>query len=61
MQPQFLTRPIPLLFGTTPPMKRSQPSRKEELARMKGMKGVVQKLRSHLVVQGDTTLRPLAP
>lgn len=33
----------------------------EELARMKGMKGVVQKLRSHLVVQGDTTLRPLAP
>jgi len=30
----------------------------EELARMKGMKGVVQKLRSHLVVQGDTTLRP---
>jgi len=33
----------------------------EELARMKGMKGVVQKLRSHLVVQGDTTLRPLPP
>ncbi|MFL5313284.1 MAG: ComEA family DNA-binding protein [Myxococcales bacterium] len=31
----------------------------EELARMKGMKGVVQKLRPHLVVQGDTTLRPL--
>lgn len=30
----------------------------EELARMKGMKGVVQKLRAHLVVQGDTTLRP---
>jgi len=33
----------------------------EELARMKGMKGVVQKLRAHLVVQGDTTLRPLPP
>ena len=33
----------------------------EELARMKGMKGVVQKLRPHLVVQGDTTLRPLPP
>ena len=29
-----------------------------ELARMKGMKGVVQKLRVHLVVEGDTTLRP---
>jgi len=28
---------------------------------MKGMKGVVQKLRPHLVVQGDTTLRPLPP
>ena len=33
----------------------------EELARMKGMKGVVQKLRAHLAVEGDTTLRPLAP
>jgi competence protein ComEA len=33
----------------------------EELTRMKGMKGVVQKLRPHLVVQGDTTLRPLPP
>ena len=33
----------------------------EELARMKGMKGVVQKLRAHLTVQGDTTLRPLPP
>jgi competence protein ComEA len=30
----------------------------EELARMKGMKGVVQKLRKQLVVEGDTTLRP---
>jgi len=30
----------------------------EELARMKGMKGVVQKLRAQLVVEGDTTLRP---
>jgi DNA uptake protein ComE-like DNA-binding protein len=33
----------------------------EELARMKGMKGVVRKLRSHLTVQGDTTLRPAPP
>ena len=33
----------------------------EELARMKGMKGVVHKLRAHLVVQGDTTLRPAPP
>jgi competence protein ComEA len=33
----------------------------EELARMKGMKGIVQKLRPHLVVQGDTTLHPLPP
>ena len=33
----------------------------EELARMKGMKGVVQKLRRHLVVEGDTTLRPVPP
>jgi competence protein ComEA len=30
----------------------------EELARMKGMKGVVRKLRAHLTVDGDTTLRP---
>ena len=33
----------------------------EEIARMKGMKGVVHKLRMHLVVQGDTTLRPVPP
>ena len=33
----------------------------EELARMKRMKGVVQRLRPHLTVQGDTTLRPLQP
>jgi competence protein ComEA len=33
----------------------------EEVARMKGMKGVVQKLRKHLVVEGDTTLRPVPP
>jgi competence protein ComEA len=32
-----------------------------ELARMKGMNGVVQKLRGHLVVEGDTTLRPAPP
>lgn len=29
----FLDRPIPILFGTTPPMKRSQPQRKEELVK----------------------------
>ena len=33
----------------------------EELARMKGMKGIVRKLRTHLTVQGDTTLRPAPP
>jgi hypothetical protein len=33
----------------------------EELARMKRMKGVVQKLRRHLTVQGETTLRPVPP
>ena len=33
----------------------------EEVARMKGMKGIVRKLRSHLTVQGDTTLRPAPP
>jgi competence protein ComEA len=33
----------------------------EELARMKGMKGVVRKLRMHLTVQGDTTVRPAPP
>jgi competence protein ComEA len=33
----------------------------EELKRMKGMKSVIQKLRTHLVVQGDTTLRPSPP
>jgi len=33
----------------------------DELARMKGMKGIVHRLRPHLVVQGDTTLRPLQP
>jgi DNA uptake protein ComE-like DNA-binding protein len=32
----------------------------DELGRMKGMSGVVKRLRSHLVVQGDTTLRPAA-
>ena len=31
MPASFLARPIPLLFGTTPPMKRSQPQRKDEL------------------------------
>jgi DNA uptake protein ComE-like DNA-binding protein len=33
----------------------------EEVGRMKGMKGIVRKLRSHLTVQGDTTLRPVPP
>lgn len=33
MPPQFLAKPIPLLLGTTPPMKRSQPQRKEELVK----------------------------
>lgn len=33
----------------------------EEVARMKGMKGIVRKLRSHMTVQGDTTLRPVPP
>ena len=33
----------------------------EEIARMKGMKGIVRKLRPHLTVQGDTTLRPVPP
>ncbi len=31
----------------------------DELGRMKGMRGVVRKNRSHLTVQGDTTLHPL--
>src|SRR5437870_6186779 len=30
----------------------------DELARIKGMKGLVRKLKSHLAVSGDTTLRP---
>lgn len=33
MPPQFLAKPIPLLFGTTPPMKRSSTQRKEELTK----------------------------
>src|SRR5512144_174729 len=33
----------------------------DELARMKGMRNLVHKLRAHLAVQGDTTLRPLRP
>jgi competence protein ComEA len=33
----------------------------EEVARMKGMKGIVRKLRPYLTVQGDTTLRPVPP
>src|SRR6266850_734657 len=32
----------------------------DELARIKGMKGLVRKLKSHLAVSGDTTLRPAA-
>jgi competence protein ComEA len=33
----------------------------EEVARLKGMKGIVRKLRAHLTVEGDTTLRPVPP
>ena len=33
----------------------------DELARMKGMRNLVHKLRANLAVQGDTTLRPLRP
>ena len=33
----------------------------DELARMKGMRNLVHKLRANLTVQGDTTLRPLRP
>lgn len=33
----------------------------DELARLKGMRNLVHKLRAHLAVQGDTTLRPLRP
>jgi competence protein ComEA len=33
----------------------------DELARMKGMRNLVHKLRVHLAVQGDTTLHPLRP
>ena len=32
----------------------------DELARMKGMRGLVRKLRKHLAVQGDTTVHPVA-
>jgi competence protein ComEA len=32
----------------------------DELARMKGMRGVVKKLKQHLAVSGDTTLHPAA-
>ena len=33
----------------------------DEIARIKGMRGVVRKQRAHLAVQGDTTLRPAGP
>lgn len=33
----------------------------EEVGRIKGMRALVHRLRSHLVVEGDTTLRPLRP
>jgi len=32
----------------------------DELARMKGMRGVVKRLKQHLAVSGDTTLHPAA-
>ncbi len=33
----------------------------DELARMKGMRKLVHKLRANLAVEGDTALRPLLP
>ncbi len=33
----------------------------DEVGRIKGMRALVQRLRSRLVVEGDTTLRPLRP
>jgi DNA uptake protein ComE-like DNA-binding protein len=33
----------------------------DEVGRIKGMRALVQRLRSRLAVQGDTTLRPLRP
>jgi|SRR4051794_2823218 DNA uptake protein ComE-like DNA-binding protein len=33
----------------------------DEVGRIKGLRSLVQRLRSHLVVEGDTTLRPLRP
>ncbi len=33
----------------------------DEIGRIKGLHALVQRLRSHLAVQGDTTLRPLRP
>jgi competence protein ComEA len=33
----------------------------EEVSRIKGMRALVQRLRSRLTVQGDTTLRPVPP
>ncbi len=32
-----------------------------EVARIRGMKGIVRKLRDHLVLEGETTLRPARP
>jgi DNA uptake protein ComE-like DNA-binding protein len=33
----------------------------DEVGRIKGLHALVQRLRSHLTVEGDTTLRPLRP
>ena len=33
----------------------------DEVGRIKGMRALVQRLRSRLTLQGDTTLRPLRP
>jgi competence protein ComEA len=33
----------------------------EEVGRIKGMRALVHRLRAHLAVEGDTTLRPLRP
>src|SRR3954469_16838997 len=33
----------------------------DEIGRIKGMRALVHRLRAHLAVEGDTTLRPLRP
>ncbi len=33
----------------------------DEVAHIRGLKGIVRRLHAHLAVQGDTTLRPVRP